>query len=95
MSADNYRALAIVEPNSPEPIAPSFEDRKGNCPACGERTKTWSFARGPHRYGFLWLRRCSVSVPHVHQRCRESGALTFDGGCGCTWTAAVTPELAK
>lgn len=98
MGLNEYRELAVVPADPPEPVAPvapNFEERKARCPACGEYAKTTCFARGPHRYGFLRLRRCDVAGPHVHQRCHEGGALVFDGGCGCTWTAATPKELTR
>jgi ribosomal protein S27AE len=26
------------------------------------------------RYGFLWLRRCKFTEPHMHQKCKRCGA---------------------
>lgn len=94
MGLNEYRDLAIVPADPPEPVAPNFEERKASCPACGERAKTTCFARGPHRYGHFWLRRCNVSVPHVHERCAPVPSFGFFG-CGCTWTAASPKELAR
>lgn len=35
------------------------------------------------RYGFLWLRRCRISEPHMHQRCKR---------CCATWISAPHSE---
>ena len=74
---DSYRALAVVPAPDPSELPPRAD--KG-CPACWyslkDFLKEW-FCKGG-RHGFLWLRRCKIREPHMHQHCTR---------CGATWVA--------
>lgn len=82
-----YRKLALVEPYATS-LRP--HSHKG-CPSCNvaflENDKLCDnfrerFCKGG-RYGFLWLRRCLESRPHLHQTCKR---------CGAQWIVAPTLE---
>ena len=76
-----YRMPAIIEAEPP-PLAPHINRDEGRCPACRQAIDTRDpgrmsiqerFCHGG-RYGFLWLRRCTETRPHMHQRCTLCGA---------------------
>lgn len=74
---ESYRALAVVPTADLSELPPRAD--KG-CPACWYALKDFLkefFCRGG-RYGFLWLRRCRIREPHMHQHCTR---------CGATWIA--------
>ncbi len=39
--------------------------------------------QGPHRRGFLWLKRCRIQTGHLHAWCRT---------CGGEWTSPMRGE---
>lgn len=82
-----YREAA-ANSNALDETAPTFDKPGGltRCPGCGLRlTRVGRFFLGPHRFGFLWLRRCQIAAPHLHEICLSE---TSEGyGCGAAWTA--------
>ena len=76
-----YRYPATVE-LEPVPL-PAYADE--HCPACNARMRMCETASSYKlrekerfclggRYGFLWLRKCNETRPHVHHACDKCGA---------------------
>jgi len=86
VSGGAYRTLALAEAEPPALASHiCIADTSSACPACGLASAVKDalgrvsiqiderFCTGG-RYGFLWLRRCAETHPHMHQRCMLCGA---------------------